>query len=474
MSQRPASAQSGWRAIGTQFLPFADAASETLPLGRLIRLSLFQVSFGITAALLTGVINRVMIVELGMAASLVALMVALPLVFAPLRALIGHKSDTHRSILGWRRSPYIWFGSLFVFGGLAIMPFALLILSGDTHGPLWIGYAAAALAFLLAGAGMHTVQTAGLALATDIAPEADRPRVVALLFVMLLLGLAGGAAGFGLFLQDFNQLKLIQAIQGAAVVAIALNVIALWKQEARQPQGAEMETGQSFAAAWSKLSAAPNTRRLLMAVFLGSAAFGMQDILLEPYGGEILGMSVSGTTLLTGIFALGALAGFALSARRLSKGQNCYRMAGFSVLIGVIGFSSVVFADPLQSANLFRFGAFLIGLGGGIFTVCTLTAAMQTAARADNGITLGAWGAANATGAGLAVFAGGAIKDLVSSLAVAGDLGPALVRPAVGYSLVYHIEILLLFATLIVIGPLARHTPDPQPNTRFGLAAFPG
>ncbi len=73
------------------------------------------------------------------------------------------------------------------------MPFALIILSGDTTGPRWIGQAAAGLAFLLVGAGLHTVQTIGLALATDLAPERARPRVVALLCAMLLVGMAVSA-----------------------------------------------------------------------------------------------------------------------------------------------------------------------------------------------------------------------------------------------------------------------------------------
>ena len=79
-----------WARLGTRFLPFADAATDDLPLGRLLRLSLFQLSVGMTAVLLTGTLNRVMIVELGMSTSLVAAMVSLPLLFAPSRALIEH------------------------------------------------------------------------------------------------------------------------------------------------------------------------------------------------------------------------------------------------------------------------------------------------------------------------------------------------------------------------------------------------
>jgi BCD family chlorophyll transporter-like MFS transporter len=116
-----------WTRIHPRFLPFADVATPDLPLGRLLRLSLFQVSVGMATSLLVGTLNRVMIVEMYVDAWVVALMVALPLVFAPFRALIGHKSDTHRSILGWRRVPYIWIGTWLQFGGLAIMPFALIL-----------------------------------------------------------------------------------------------------------------------------------------------------------------------------------------------------------------------------------------------------------------------------------------------------------------------------------------------------------
>lgn len=467
-----------WSGLGTKFLPFADAASDKLPLGRLLRLSLFQVTAGMATALLLGTINRVMIVELGVAAWLVALMVALPLVFAPFRALIGHKSDTYVSVLGWRRIPFIWLGSMLMWGGLAIMPFALLILSEDTNGPIWIGQISAALAFLLVGAGLHTTQTAGLALATDIAPEDSRPRVVALLYVMLLVGMGVSALAFGWLLADFSQLRLVQVIQGSAVVTIVLNVVAMWKQEARNPQLTAAERPRpSFGEAWRDLMSDVRASRLLIATGLGAAAFSMQDVLLEPYGGEILGMSVSQTTQLTAIFALGTLLGFGLAARRLSRGSEPHRLAAFGVLIGIAAFSAVIFADPLGSVLLFEFGAFLIGLGGGLFAVCTLTATMALARNRDSGITLGAWGAVQATAAGSAVALGGALRDGVGLLADRGLLGAAMTDDAVGYSVVWHLEILLLFATLAVIGPLARLAAKdpPQPKDQdFGLAAFPG
>ena len=164
-------------------------------MGRLLRLSLFQVSVGMAVVLLIGTLNRVMIVELGVPAWLVSLMVSLPLVFAPFRALIGFRSDTHRSVLGWRRVPYIWMGTLLQFGGLAIMPFALLVLSGDTAMVRrCIGSSARRWRSCWSAPACTPTQTAGSALATDLAPAEARPRVVAFLYVMLLLGMAGERA----------------------------------------------------------------------------------------------------------------------------------------------------------------------------------------------------------------------------------------------------------------------------------------
>jgi BCD family chlorophyll transporter-like MFS transporter len=463
-------------ALGPRFLPFADVGSRELPLARLLRLSLFQVSVGMAVVLLSGTLNRVMIVELGVASWLVALMVSIPLVFAPLRALIGHRSDNHRSFLGWRRVPYIWIGTLLQFGGLAIMPFSLLILSGDTHGPVIVGHISAALAFLLVGAGLHTVQTAGLALATDLAPANMRPRIVAFLYVMLLIGMVASALAFGLLLADFTQLKLIQVIQGAAVVTMVLNLVALWKQEARNPGRTAHDLPRTdLRTAWREMSRTAGTVRLLIVVGLGTAAFSMQDILLEPYGGEILNLTVGATTMLTALLASGSLCGFALASRLLTRGHDPYRLAANGVLIGVIAFSAVIFASPLESIALFRVGVTLIGFGGGLFAVGTLIAAMAIADKHPAGLVIGAWGSVQATAAGLAIAFGGAIRDSVSSLATQGALGPALNSPATGYSVVYHIEVALLFATLVAIGPLIRlsNISRYQTQSKFGLAELP-
>ncbi len=442
--------------LGSSFMPFADVASPNLPMGRLLRLSLFQVTVGMAIVLLIGTLNRVMIVELGVPAWLVAAMVGLPLVFAPARAVVGWKSDTHRSVLGWRRVPYLWFGTLLQFGGLSIMPFALLILSGDTTGPAWVGTASAALAFLLVGAGLHTTQTVGLALATDLSPPETHPRVVAMLCMALLLGMVISGLAFGVLLAHFSQLRLIQVVQGTAVVTIALNAVALWKQEARNPAATAARARPSFSETWRRFNQVSQSRRRLVALGFGTVAFSMQDILLEPYGGHVLGLSVGATTFMTALLAVGGLFGFGTAARWLGQGMDPYRLAAGGAMVGLAAFACVIFAAPAGSVPLFGAGVTLIGLGAGLFAHCTLTAAMAAADPSQVGLTLGIWGAVQATAAGLAVAGGGLLRDGVAVLADRADLGPTLVSPATGYIAVYTIELALLFVTLVAIGPLVR------------------
>jgi BCD family chlorophyll transporter-like MFS transporter len=372
------------------------------------------------------------------------------------------------------------------FGGLAILPFALLVLTGTGEGPAWVGQIGAALGFLLIGAGLHTTQTAGLALATDLAPVETRPRVVALLYVSLLIGLVGSALLLGWLLRDFSPVKLIQVVQGAAVVTMALNAVALWKQEPRRPRHLQSagpsptaERSERFADAWRRFIGLPRARRLMWALGLGTAAFSMQDILLEPYGGQILGLAVGSTSSLTALTAVGAMVAFALSASKLQHGADPIRLAALGTLVGIVAFAAVIFAEPLAEPWLFYIGALLIGLGGGLFSVTTLTEAMgldlPEAEGAGHGLALGAWGAVQASAAGLAIALGGALRDIVSAAATQGWLGSALAHPATGYSFVYHLEIALLFATLVALGPLvrtsrARHSA----SNKFGLAEFPG
>ncbi len=462
--------------FGPSLLPFADVATTELPLPRLLRLGLLQFTVALATTLLAGTLNRVMIVELKMPALLVGLMLAVPLLTAPFRALIGYKSDTHVSVLGWRRVPYIWFGTLLQFGGLAMMPVALFIMAGDTTGHPGVGVAASFFAFLCTGLGSHMVQTAGLALATDLAPAKDQPRVVALLYVMLLLGMVVASLSYGAMLRHFNKIVLIQVIQGAAEITLLLNIFAVWKQEARgsAPTRKPAVARPPFLTAWRHFAAEnPQLTRLLAAIGIGTFAFTLQDVLLEPFGGQVLGLGVAATTLLTGIMAVGAIGSFAIAARRAQQGADPIRLCGAGAVIGMFGFALIIFSAPMQSGALLMLGALLIGFGNGLFSIGTLLRVMALPNKGENGLALGAWGAVQATAAGLAMAIAGGIRDGVSSVLATESAAISAVTPGAGYLAAYLVAVAGLLVLLVVLGPLAaRSRADVRP-VPFGIAEFP-
>ena len=444
--------------IAPRYLPFADVATDTVPLSRLMRLSLFQVTVGMALVLLVGTLNRVMIVELSVPATLVAGMLALPLIFAPFRTLIGHRSDIHVSALGWRRVPYIWKGTLYQFGGFAIMPFALLVLSGygeAVDAPRWLGLSSAAIAFLLVGAGVHMVQTVGLALATDLVDEEDHPKVVGLMYVMLLVGMVLSALVYGLLLETYTPGRLIQVIQGSAVVTVGLNLFALWKQEARDRQRArhmQVMERPSFQSAWASLIEGSGMIRLLVVIGLGTFGFGMADVLLEPYGGQALGFSVAETTRLTALLASGTLIGFAYASRALARGGEAIPLGRIGALIGAPGFAAIIASSSVGGTPLFLLGTLATGIGAGLFGHATLTATIRSAPKGRIGLALGAWGAVQATCAGIGVALAGIVRDVL----LAPSQNGAGLSQETPYIVVFSVEIVFLVLAVVVAVPLAR------------------
>ena len=142
--------------------------------------------------------------------------------------------------------------------------------------PVVGGPGAAAIAFLMVGAGLQTSQTAGLALATDQASEETRPRVVTMLYTMLLIGAVTGSIAYSYLLSDFTPEILVQVVQGTAMAVLVLNAIALWKQEARNPSrvaAMRAEVRRPFKEAWADFIALPQAKRFLCATFSGHHGF---------------------------------------------------------------------------------------------------------------------------------------------------------------------------------------------------------
>ena len=275
------------------------------------------------------------------------------------------------------------------------------------------------------------------------------------MYVMLFVGSIALALLFGALLADFTPGRLIQVIQGSAVITVILNFVALWKQEPRRPhylRTAPEPVAPGFRQSWDRYAAQPDAVPRLVAVGLGTLAFSMADILLEPYGGQVLGLGVGATTKLTASFAGGALIGFTLASRILSRGADPFRMAAAGAVVGIPAFMIVIAAAPLQATELFVLGVILTGFGSGLFGHGTLTASMNAAPKDQVGMAMGAWGTVQATAAGMGAALAGIIRDVVAAQALPMPWPVA----ANGYVAVYMLEIGLLLSTLLAIGPLLR------------------
>ena len=191
-------------------------------------------------------------------------------------------------------------------------------------------------------------------------------------------------------------------------------------------------------------------------------AFGMADVLLEPYGGEVLNWTVAATTKLTALLALGGLLGFALASHALGPASDPYRLTLNGALIGLPAFALVIIAAPFGLDGAFLVGNFLVGFGAAIFAHATLTATMNLAPKKQAGLALGAWGAVQATAAGVALALSGTIRDLVNAgVGTAGEIW-GFAGTASGYVTVYALEIVLLLATIVATLPLIQRATRPH------------
>jgi MFS transporter, BCD family, chlorophyll transporter len=194
--------------------------------------------------------------------------------------------------------------------------------------------------------------------------------------------------------------------------------------------------------------------RLLVVIALGTAGFGMADVLLEPFGGQVLEMSVAETTRLTVVLAFGSLLGFGLASRWLGRGGWPMSVAATGAMIGVPSFLLVLVSAMMLSVPLLILSTLAAGFGAGLFGHGTLTATMRSAPRDQIGLSLGAWGAVQTTAAGVAIAVGGMIRDAM--LLVPGEMAAS----AGPYVPVFALEAGLLALALIAALPLLRRGVD--------------
>jgi BCD family chlorophyll transporter-like MFS transporter len=227
--------------------------------------------------------------------------------------------------------------------------------------------------------------------------------------------------------------------------------------------------GQSQASqAWAKLSARPGLVRLLAIIAFGTAGFGMADVLIEPFGGQVLQMSVAETTRLTVYLALGTLVGFTMASRWIGRGRaRPLDVAIYGALIGAPAFGLIILSAHLLSVPVLIVAILAAGFRAGLFGHGTLTTTMRSAPRDHIGLSLGAWGAMQTTSAGASIAVGGFLRDRLQS-------GGAGVHSGGAYVPVFFLEIGLLVMALLLAFPMFGRTLSPQdPHRAASPRAMP-
>ncbi len=409
------------------------------------RLGLAQVAVGAVAALMLSTLNRVMVVELGLPASVPSALVALHFAVQLSRARLGFASDRGGGAAGARRAPWVVGGAGLLAAGAALAAGGTALAATNRAA----GLAACVVAYAAIGLGLSATGTALLAAAAERAAPAQLGRVAAALWVMMIAGIVASAGVTGALLDPFSPRRLVLVGVGVGAAAFALAVVAATGRALRGGSAADVRgdapatpDAPPFAAAWRAAAAEPATRRFIGFVFLAMLAFSAQDLILEPFAGVVFGMTPGETTRLGGLQNGGVLLGM-LGAAALSARVGTLRgWAAGGCLASAAAFVALAQAPALGSAAALMAIVFTLGVSNGVFTVGGVGAMMALTAPADAarggasqaGLRLGIFGSAQAVAYGIGGFAGGAASDLARL---------ALGSPAAGYAAVFVGEAVL-------------------------------
>ena len=423
-----------------------------------VRLAAFPLGYGITGALAGGTLNRIMVAELGLPLTLVGFLFALPLLEAPLRVWLGYRSDGY-PILGRRREPYIVAGAL--FAGLGLLA-AVLLMTGDAGRTALT--AGLVLAFVVYGFGRNLGHNVFQALVADRFEGSARSRALTLYEVATMLGLVAGAGGLGTLLAGYTPAKLVAATIVAVTAAFALTLVAALGQERRSERtlrAAAQSREKPFLAALSEfLLGDPQVRRfflLIVCTFIGTLA---QDVLLEPYGALVLGMTVSETTRLTAWWGLGVLLSMLLCGGFLLRvvGHLVLLRIGLAATVAV--FAGVIGAGLAGSPGAFRVLVGVMGLGTGLAGAGLLGGIATFATSVRAGLLMGVWGMASLFGKAAGSLMGGAVVDAVRL--ATGDHFVAYATVFAGEALLLAVAFVLTFRLRVEASRASREAAGPS------------
>jgi BCD family chlorophyll transporter-like MFS transporter len=392
-----------------------------------IQISFIHVAVAMTLVPINSTLNRVMIKELALSATLVAILAVLPYLFAPIQVAIGSYADRH-PILGYRRSPYILLGLLLNVAGLAIAPFVVFVMPEN----FWLGLLLSMLVFGAWGMGYNFAAVSYLSLASEISGEKGRSKTIAVMFFLMIIGIILTSTGLSRLLETYTPEILQRSFLIVAAIALVLGLIGLIKLEPRQTQPTTVvhkEDRTPWTQIIHEVIDSSQARRFFLYLTVLLAAILGQDILLEPFGAEAFNLPVNLTTRITAIWGTAFLVSLII-ASFLDRWMTRKRVAQISAYIALSGFLLIALSGFITNLSVFYLGVVVLGFGTGSSTTSNLSLMLDMTTE-KVGLFMGAWGVSNALSRFIGTLMSGFVRDISSQI---------LHNPVYGYIVVFVLE----------------------------------
>lgn len=425
-----------------------------------IQLGLIHVAIAMTLVPINSTLNRVMIKELAISATLVAIMASLPYLFSPIQVAIGSYSDRH-PIFGLYRTPYILIGLLLCVAGVVIAPQIAFLIADN----FWLGLLAGVLAFGAWGMGYNLAAVSYLSLATEISGEEGRGRTIGVMWFMMITGIILTAVTLSRLVDPYTPEALSRAFWIIGGAALILGLLGLIRLEPRSEDKTQAEKRYSWKIMIQAIWGNPQARLFFFYLTILLAALLGQDILLEPFAAEAFDMTVRETTRITsfwGIFVLAAILLTGWLETRVSK-RTIAAWGGWGALIG---FVLIVLSGIFVNQGVFYAGVVFLGFGTGVSTVSNLSLMLDMTVAGQVGLFIGAWGMANAISRLMGSVLGGVVRDIITQLTENSILGYVIVFAIMaGFMLIS-----LIMLTRIDVNVFRQNEGQPSVVERAAMA----
>ena len=196
-----------------------DIQQKTLGWFSIFRLGLVQACLGAVVVIMTSTLNRLMVVELSMAATVPGFLVGLHYAVQLSRPKWGLISDLENN-----RTKWINLGMLILGMGANLATLSLVLFDSNP----FIAIVLSVGAYTLIGLGVGASGTSLLALMAKHTAERRRPAAATITWLMMILGIAMTAGIAGMLLAPYSLVLLLKIVAGLTVLTLVISFAATW------------------------------------------------------------------------------------------------------------------------------------------------------------------------------------------------------------------------------------------------------